>query len=122
MGYIGSKRSIRSQEAIESGLKTYSELSAWQKRAVDRNAVSPAEWHHTGKYFAKTNYYDPDDFSELSPKDFPPEKNDKEEPEQWYVLVSAEWGGTKKHPKITGTAIMITDNPTKTQLTANKYG
>ena len=34
MGYIGNRRSERSQFAIESGLVTKSQLKAWQKRAV----------------------------------------------------------------------------------------
>ena len=36
MPYIGQKRSVRSQEAIEKGLVTKSQLKAWQKRAVDQ--------------------------------------------------------------------------------------
>ena len=57
MGYIGKSRSERSQQAMENGLQIYSQLSAWQKRAVDKGAVQACEWHHTGKYYSKTNYY-----------------------------------------------------------------
>ena len=97
MGYIGQSRSIRSQQAINDGLVTKTQLKAWQKRAVESGAVRPCEWHHSGKYFNKTNYFDLADFEELNPKDFPPNSKKKEEKETWYVLVSAEWCGTKNH-------------------------
>lgn len=60
------------------GLKTYSKLSAWQKRAVDRGAVRACEWHHTSAAANHTYYYDPDDFTHLNPRDFPPAKAVKE--------------------------------------------
>jgi hypothetical protein len=97
MGYIGQSRSENSAAAIEEGLVTYSELKAWQKRAVDSGKVRRREWHHTGKYYNETNYYDPADFAELKPADFPPVKD--EEPEEFKVSVTyAYWTGTKKHP------------------------
>ena len=123
MGYIGHKRSVRSQQAIDAGLLIYSQLSAWQKRAVDSSAVFPVEWHHTGKYFQKTDYYDPKDFEDLNAKDFPPPKKEEESKseEKWYVLVSAQWGGTKRHPKIIGADIKVVNKLTKTQKSAKKY-
>ena len=122
MGYIGNKRSERSQYAIESGLVTKSQLKAWQKRAVESGAVRPCEWHHTGKYFNRTEYYDPIDFAELNSKDFPPVKKEKlAEKEVWYVLVSAEWGGTKRYRKIVGANVRVTNKITDRQRTANKY-
>ena len=101
MGYIGNKRSERSQYAIESGLVTKSQLKAWQKRAVESGAVRPCEWHHTGKYFNKTNYFDLTDFEELNPKDFPllkkiPEvllyrkKKKKKYGMSWFLLIGGE--------------------------------
>lgn len=120
MGYIGQKRSERSQEAIDRGLVTKSQLKAWQKRAVEQGAVSACEWHHTGKYFNRTEYFDLEDFEELNPKDFPKTKK-IEEPETWYVLVSADWGGTKKHPKIIGADVKVTNKITERQRNANKY-
>ena len=71
---------IKSDRAIlaeECGFKPYSKLSAWQKRAVDEGAVSSREWHHTGAAANRTYYYDPTDFSELNPKDFPVIKENK---------------------------------------------
>lgn len=122
MGYIGQSRSIRSQQAIESGLITKSQLKPWQKRAVESGAVRPCEWHHTGKYFNRTEYYDPIDFAELNSKDFPPVKKEKlSEKEVWYVLVSAEWGGTKRYRKIVGANVKVTNKITDRQKTANKY-
>lgn len=120
MPYIGQQRSVRSQEAIEKGLVTKSQLKAWQKRAVDQGVVQPCEWHHTGKYYNRTNYYDLDDFENLNPKDFPPVK-DKPTSDKWYVLVSAQWGGTKRHPKIVGTDVRVTNKLTSRQENAKKY-
>ena len=122
MGYIGHSRSERSQEAIDNGLLIYSQLSAWQKRAVDSGVVKPCEWHHTGKYFNKTNYFDPQDFEGLNPKDFPNVPKQKPTPsEHWYVLVSADWGGTSKHPRIVGADVQVTNKITDRQKNANKY-
>ena len=124
MGYIGQKRSVRSQQAIDRGLLIYSQLTAWQKRAVDENAVWPVEWHHTGKFYQHTNYYNPKDFEQLNPKDFPlvkEEPHSQDDKNKWYVLVSAEWGGTKRHPKIVGTDVKVVNKITKTQKNANKY-
>ena len=122
MGYIGQSRSERSQEAINAGLLTKNQLKAWQKRAVDAGAVRACEWHHTGKYFNKTYYFDPADFEGLNPKDFPKTPKIEEIKEEiWYVLVSAEWGGTRKHPKIVGTEIKVTNKITDRQRDANKY-
>lgn len=122
MGYIGQSRSVRSQQAINNGLLTKNQLKTWQKRVIEQGVVQPCEWHHTGKYFSKTNYYDPDDFKPLNPKDFPPIKQSKsEQKETWYVLVSAKWGGTKNHPKIIGQNVVVKNKITTAQQTANKY-
>ena len=107
--------------AYEDGLLPKSKLKAWQKRAVEAGAVMKAEWHHTGKFYGETNFYNPADFEELNPKDFPVIKKEKLEENKWYVLVSAEWGGTKSHPKITGANEKVTDHITERQRTAKKY-
>lgn len=120
MPYIGQKRSVRSQEAIEKGLVIKSQLKAWQKRAVDQGAIQPSEWHHTGKFYNRTNYYDLNDFEGLNPKDFPPIKN-KPTATKWYVLVSAQWGGTKRWPRIIGTDVKVTNKLTSRQENAKKY-
>ena len=122
MGYIGQSRSIRSQQAINDGLVTKTQLKAWQKRAVDSGAVKSCEWHHTGKFYNKTEYFNPADFSSLNPKDFPPVKKEKlAEKEVWYVLVSAEWGGTKRFRKIVGANVVVKNKITTAQRSANKY-
>ncbi|QIH24458.1 hypothetical protein [Lactobacillus iners] len=56
-------------ETEESGLVTFSKLSAWQKRAVLRGFV----WCETG-----TNLYDLEDFRELDKNYFKPKKIQKE--------------------------------------------
>lgn len=122
MGYIGQSRSERSQQAIDEGLVTKNQLKAWQKRAVEQGVIRPCEWHHTGKYFNKTEYYDPIDFEGLNPKDFPPTKKEKiAEKQVWYVLVSAEWGGTKRFRKIVGANVVVKNKITAAQKSANKY-
>ncbi|RKW07598.1 MAG: hypothetical protein D8H99_02475 [Streptococcus sp.] len=122
MGYIGQSRSERSQQAIDEGLLTKNQLKAWQKRAVEQGVIRPCEWHHTGKYFNKTEYYDPIDFEGLNPKDFPPVKKEKTADKQvWYVLVSAEWGGTKRFRKIVGANVVVKNKITAAQKSANKY-
>jgi hypothetical protein len=96
MSYIGQSRSANSEIAREEGKLIYSELKAWQKRAVDAGAVRTCEWHHTGKYFNETNYYDPDSFAELDPADYPSIK--KKAPEEKAVTVEyAYWTGSRKH-------------------------
>ena len=107
--------------AYESGLLPKSKLKSWQKRAVEAGAVMKAEWHHTGKFYGDTDFYNPVDFEALNPKDFPVIKKEKPEENKWYVLVSAEWGGTKSHPKITGANVKVTDHITEKQRTAKKY-
>ena len=116
MGYIGQVKSYRSQRAINEGLLTKNQLKAWQKRAIEQGAVQPCEWHHTGKYFSKTNYYNPNDFDHLNPNDFLPIKTSElEQKETWYVLVSAKWGGTKNHPKIIGQNVVVKNKITTAQ-------
>jgi len=121
MGYIGQSRSERSQEAIDAGLKTFTQLQAWQKRAVKAGAVLACEWHHTGKFYNKTNYYDPEDFQTLKKEDFPPNKKEEEKVQVWFVLVSANWGGTKRYPKITGMNAEVRNKLTAAQIGAKKY-
>lgn len=69
-GYIGFSRSVRSQIARENGLMTATDLAKWVKqwkqyagctaKHISLNLIA-SEWHHTSKYFNKTNYYDPRD-------------------------------------------------------------
>lgn len=121
MGYIGKSRSERSQAAIENGKVTYTQLKAWQKRAVDAGGVRACEWHHTGQYYKKTYYYDLQDFEQLNSKDYPKVQKEEIIKKTWYVLVSAEWGGTKRYPKIVGKEVVVKDSITQAQKYANKY-
>lgn len=121
MPYIGKSRSVRSQDAINRGLLIKSQLPAWQKRAVESGAVIPCEWHHTGKFFSKTNYYDPADFEGLKPKDFPVVRKKSEWDGKWKVLVSAHWEGTSSHPHKKGLDVSLQKMPTSRQMEAKKY-
>ena len=49
------------------------------------------------------------------------ENSKKEEPKKFFVLVSAEWGGTRKHPKIVGKEVKIVEKLTEAQRNAKKY-
>ena len=111
-GYEDNKAmSHNARAAHENGLVTYSRLKAWQKRAVDKGDVVPAEWHHTGKCYNKTYFYDLSDFKNLSPKDYPKESKevitDKEivatyEWDEWGVINKFGKKGFKKHPPVSG--------------------
>lgn len=46
---------------------------------------------------------------------------DKPTSDKWYVLVSAQWDGTKRHPKIVGTDVRVTNKLTSRQENAKKY-
>ena len=107
--------------AYEEGLRPYSKLSAWQKRAVDAGAVAPSEWHHTSAKFNRTNFYDLADFEELNPADFPPAKKAAPVADRFVVLVSAVWGGTRKHPRIIGKDAALVINPSDKKLACRKY-
>ena len=63
--------------AEERGLVTYSQLAAWQKRAVKAGAVKAAEWHHTSAAANRTNYYALNDFEALDKEMFKDEKKEK---------------------------------------------
>ena len=70
-------RSDNAIKAIESGLLTYSQLSAWQKRAVNAGVVRPCEWHHTSAAANRTDFFDPEQFYDLKPEDYPPIKAER---------------------------------------------
>ena len=65
-------KSDRAIQAEDRGLLKYSQLSAWQKRAVDAGAVGFSEWHHTSAAANRTYFYDPESFDELKADDYPP--------------------------------------------------
>lgn len=90
-------KSNNAVDAEDRGLLKKSQLSAWQKRAIDVGAVSAKEWHHTSKFFNKTNYYDPADFDSLDPHDFPPAQAKKAAAEKFvdFVIAAEEFQGVK---------------------------
>lgn len=113
-GYIDRSMSVNAHIARQDGLLTYSELKAWQKRAVDAFAIRPCEWHHTSKTYNRTDFYDPEDFANLNPADYPPirKKDTADEPEE-AVYEWKEWGvinrfgkkGFVQHEPVKGTVI-----------------
>lgn len=70
-------KSDRALEAEDRGLVVFSNLSAWQKRAVKAGKVHASEWHHTSAAANRTYYYDLEDFEDLDPQDFPVRKIEK---------------------------------------------
>lgn len=71
-------KSNRAIEAEKRGLVTFSNLKAWEKRAVLKGYVEASEWHHTSSAANKTYYYNLKDFLDLNKDDFKPEKIKKE--------------------------------------------
>ena len=98
-------KSDRAISAEAAGAMTYSELSAWQKRAVDACAVISHEWHHTGAAANCTDYYYQSQFESLSPSDFPPVKLEaKQQPDLKRLRVRIVYdkmvsGFTTRHPR-----------------------
>ncbi|KXB52946.1 hypothetical protein HMPREF3190_00751 [Umbribacter vaginalis] len=98
-------KSDRAISAEMAGAVTYSNLSAWQKRAVDACAVISHEWHHTGAAANCTDYYYQDQFKHLNPADFPPVKPTKaQQPDLKRLRIRIVYdqmvgGFTRKHPR-----------------------
>lgn len=67
-------KSNRAIEAEKRGLVTFSNLKAWEKRAVLKGYVEASEWHHTSGAANETYYYNLKDFLDLNKDDFKPEK------------------------------------------------
>lgn len=65
-GYVGSSKSIRAAEAEQNGKLPFTRakkvlatrLGITQRAAGELLAeIGPCEWHHTGKYARRTDYY-----------------------------------------------------------------
>lgn len=75
-------------------------------KELRNNLLSYSEWHHTGSYYNKTNFYiindsliedlTADELKEL----LKPEQQEEEKP-QHVRFIYLEWSGTRKHPKAT---------------------
>jgi len=99
-------KSNRAVEAEAAGLLTASKLGRQYKvsAAAVKHFLSPAEWHHTSKFYNATNYYDP---SDLTPEllDKMREFDRKHKEEKVLVVWSdctvewIEWEGTRRHPR-----------------------
>ena len=68
-----SNRAIRAET---DGLLPATHFAKWAKEWFSgvtsgdiKNVLCPAEWHHTSKYFNRTDYYDPRDLLELNNRD-----------------------------------------------------
>lgn len=171
--YIGNKRSVRSQLAIENFelplslinkdvLDDFKEsimgfddeinkdvfnfsVSVWKKLADKK--VNPSSWHHTGKYYNRTNHYDLYKIALYLTEHFKDVKNEyntilqdekKQKKElnkitEFGLITVNVWGGTRSHPKIidqesavgyiikTGSTTWLkTDKNTKYNVYANK--
>jgi len=64
-GYLGYSKSMNAVSAEADGLMTATEFAKWLKpyiKGVTSKDVAfiltPAEWHHTSKFYNRTNYYD----------------------------------------------------------------
>lgn len=131
-GYVGSKRSIRSYEAIQNNemplsqmnkdtIGTYLDYSdidqvdllkkqpiaLWKFVAKE---VGASSWHHTGTYFNKTDHYDLDEVAHELLKNlafyqekYAEHKRAKKINGLNYCVLDAQiWGGSRNHPKLLG--------------------
>lgn len=74
-GYYGFSKSNRAIKAEQEGKMTATAMSFWLRSkgkrykgcnsSVIKAALFPCEFHHTSKYYNKTNYYDPRDLLSL---------------------------------------------------------
>lgn len=130
MGYIGQKMSERAMEAYENGEMP---LSKWTKSVILENIETEkkgeseklkkysaetlrdyflilSSWHHTAKYFNRTNFYEfymPERISyekldelEKQNKDEKKRKKNRENEMTIALVKYGEWEGTRRHPKL----------------------
>lgn len=166
MGYIGYSRSERSLEAISnyevplnsikkdlivSFLNEYrndfseNEIEELKSISVSifkyaAKVVGPSSWHHTSKYYNKTDHYSLYSIAELILSDkvslinkYNKSKEiEKVKTYEYGVIKVLVWGGTRKRPKVIGeekvAGIIIDgwlyyaeDNSTSKYRTINKY-
>jgi hypothetical protein len=124
-GYVGQSKSVRASEAESNDI--YSASEADKLLGVRQGAVaailSPSEWHHTGSYYNKTNYYDirlllaiqdndEEIMSEYDDSDIQEARDQLQELKSWRKpelksntykanVKWLTWSGTRKHPKAT---------------------
>ena len=124
-GYVGSSMSVNARDAYDSDEKP---RSKWTKQeivdeikrltGVDASKLTADElrgmclkfagWHHTGKYFNRTDFYSLDIPEELTQEEvdsiIAAREPRKREPKPKQRTMSAivrfiEWAGTRNHPK-----------------------
>jgi len=121
-GYVGYSMSIRANHAYNKGLlpKAKIKKSDLTSAGIDfpvgfikwlmQNTVKPTEWHHTGKHFNETGFYDLEDVkNQLDDLDierlyqyYQAEKQDVQREKGYYALIQyGEWSGSRNHPKLT---------------------
>lgn len=145
-GYIGYSRSVRSEEAIGSfeiplsmfnkntiqkfleenrqeftiyEIEILGALSIAKWKYVAEYQEEATSWHHTGKFFNKTNHYDllkvalkilelSNDLNDMYQK-YLSDKQDlaNETPHRFGVIEVQVWGGSRKRPKLLGTERFI---------------
>lgn len=138
-GYVGASRSVRSQEAINSfevpisminkslidnfivdakddfskdELEYLKTISTLKWKYVAKEKTHPSSWHHTSKYFNKTNHYSLIDIAEkiiesknTLDKEYEAYQQDqkKEKENIKYGVIKVQvWGGSRRSPKLEG--------------------
>lgn len=83
------------------------------------NVVGPSEWHHTGEYFRKTDYYDLNEISAYLTKHYKAynkrenisRNNSNSELDSNFVTLVVinvdDWGGTRERPRIIGCSTVV---------------
>jgi len=104
MGYVGFSKSENAVWAEKNGLKTASQIA--KELGVSTKAVKevlvPSEWHHTGCWYNKTDYYLPPDDEDVERIKAVDKKYKESLTENSYIAKSVEWtewGGTRRYPK-----------------------
>lgn len=133
MGYIGERRSINSQDDIENyivpkSLLTKSMITDFEKDndikdpiilnapiymwKLATNYITPASWHHTGKYYRKTYHYNMIELAVFISDNYVSLKkehkqllhninnSDNNEIHNFAVILFNDWTGTRNHPKV----------------------
>lgn len=121
-GYVGQSMSRRARQAYDTGLLPKAKIRKddLESAGIDvpvgfvkwlmPGVITPTEWHHTGKHFNETDFYDLEDVKEqLEELDietllhrYKEEKREKEQETGYYALIEyGEWSGSRNHPKLT---------------------
>ena len=92
---------------LKSFYKLVDQLKKVKSDVLKAHLLRKSSWHHTGKFFNRTDFYSIDfdliDSLDLKTvKEWQQEKIKKEvEQVKRYECIYLEWGGTRQHPKAT---------------------